>query len=216
MSTCFHSPFLQCNFKTWRHSAISLPVYQIQPCDFSIRLLQACESPSVLSVHPSLFIFLPAASVHLPGGQQQSSFLNVIWTLAHEARQDAVSGRWGDGRGRSLRGARAEKYSKVVIVASQRLLRFDYSYSTETEKVDAAGCRWNAGLKQKAKKKKRKKCEAAERHKLDKENWERPNDFSRAWGKNRFAEMSKCDIGEEPFSPHTKLNLICVITGAHL
>lgn len=39
-------------------------------------------------------VFLPAASVwlHLLGGQQRSRSLNVIWTLDHEDRKDAVTG----------------------------------------------------------------------------------------------------------------------------
>lgn len=45
--------------------------------------------------------------------------------------------------------------------------------------------------------KKKIKCEAAECHKLDKENWERPDDFSSAFGGKHDLLKGQSEISEK-------------------
>lgn len=78
VSTCCHSLFLHvfakhCNFEIAHpHLSPRLSVYQSQPCHFSFLVFSVSQflpseslSPSMLSIYPSIFIFLSAISVHL-------------------------------------------------------------------------------------------------------------------------------------------------------
>lgn len=66
--------------------------FKYQPFPSSAPIFLSCAS----------WLFLSVWSQHILAGQQHLYFLNVIWTLTHEAGQKAVSAN--DGEGKSLGG----------------------------------------------------------------------------------------------------------------